>query len=147
MSNLRINENAPAIGSAEIEINTIVENVWNILTDFENWSKWNKSVTKMKVNGEVKVGTIFEWTANNSKIISKIEEINAPNKIVWTGKTFGIKALHIWEFKYLDGKTSVFTQESFEGIIAKLLKGMLSKMLHRTLQQNLRDLKQIAESK
>lgn len=147
MSQLKINEKSPVVSSAEIIIDAPIEKVWNILTNFKDWPKWNKNVTKMNINDEVRVGTTFEWTAGGSKIVSVIEEIDEPNRIVWTGKTFGIKAMHIWEFKNLNGKTNVFTQESFDGMIAKIFKGIISKMLKKSLQQGLFDLKHEAESK
>jgi hypothetical protein len=147
MSQIKINENAPVIRSAEIDITAPIEKVWGILTDFENWSNWNKSVTKMEIEGKIKVGTTFKWTANGSKLVSTIEELDPPKRIIWSGKTLGIKGLHIWEFKNLNGRTHVFTQESFDGLLVKLFKKLFTKILDKSLIQVLSDLRFIAESK
>jgi len=40
----------------------------------------------------------------------------------WTGKTFGMFAIHNWTLTENDGKTKVSIEESLEGLFAKLLK-------------------------
>jgi hypothetical protein len=38
-------------------------------------------------------------------ITSTIREIDAPRRIAWTGKTFGINATHVYRLEDRNGKT------------------------------------------
>jgi hypothetical protein len=61
--------------------------------------------------------------------------------IAWTGKTLGIKAIHFWHFEPRNGRTFVRTEESYDGLIARLLRRSLQKTLDRALAEGLGFLK------
>ena len=107
---------APAIGVADAFIEAPIETVWGILSDLENWPTWNKSVSKIRVDGPIAAGTSFFWVGNGSKIVSRLEEVDPPRRIAWTGKLFGIRATHVWELEEKGQGTQVHTEESFEGL-------------------------------
>jgi hypothetical protein len=48
-------------------------------------------------------------------IISTVEEIDAPRRIVWGGPAQGIVAVHVWTFEPQDDGVLVRTAESWEG--------------------------------
>ncbi len=146
MAHVEVNKVAPAIGLAEILVNAPIATVWKLLSDFEGWPTWNKSVSRIQLNGPVDVGTTFVWVAGGSKIVSCLEEIEAPNRIVWSGKTFGIKAVHVWKFEKRNDGTHVYTEESFDGLIVKLFPGLMRKILAKALDQGVRALKEAAEN-
>ena len=145
MSHIEVNRQSSVVGSAQAEINAPIESVWQILSTFENWPTWNSSVSSIQLHGPVEVGTSFAWVAGGAKIISRIEEIQAPTRLVWSGKTFGIKAIHVWKFEEKDEGTAVFTEESFDGVLAKVFPGVTKKMLVKALEQGVTALKQEAE--
>jgi hypothetical protein len=57
----------------------------------------------------------------------------------------GIKAFHVWRLEPRNGQTSVRTEESFDGLVARLLRGSLQKTLDKSLEEGLQHLKAEAE--
>lgn len=147
MTQKEINKEAPAIAFTEGMVEAPVDTVWQTLVDFEQWPQWNSKVSQMKLRDEVREGSSFVWKAGGSKITSTIEEIDAPSRIVWSGKTLGIRAIHVWEFEEKDGGTLVRSRESFEGAVASMFRGMTKRMLVSTLERGVQDLKTEAEAR
>ena len=144
---LDVNRSAPVIGSAEAVIGAPVELVWDVLSDFENWPKWNRSVSKIRLNGPLEVGTSFDWVGGGSKIASRLEEIDRPHRIAWSGRTLGIRAVHVWSFQAVEQGTSVRTEESFDGLIVRMLPGVMRRMLDKALREGMDALRIEAESR
>jgi hypothetical protein len=143
---IEANKLAPAYGTADIFIKAPIEQVWRILSDLENWPSWNKGVSKIRVSGPIAPGTSFVWTANGSKITSRLEEIDPPRRIAWSGRMPGIRATHVWELRAEGVGTRVRTEESFEGIVAGLLRGIMTKTLAKAINQGTASLRAVAES-
>jgi len=142
-----VNLKAPAVGKAEALIEAPIGTVWGILSDLERWPTWNKGVSKIKVNGPIQAGTSFEWAGNGSKIVSRLEVVDPPHRIAWSGKTLGIRATHVWELTKKGTGTLVHTEESFEGPVARLFRGFARKTLAKALAQGITSLKTEAESR
>jgi uncharacterized protein YndB with AHSA1/START domain len=136
-----INERAPVVGRSEIEVAAAPEAVWEVLTSFEHWPSWLRDVKSMSVEGPVAAGTVFRWKAGPGTITSTIQRVERPRLIAWTGRTLGIKAIHFWHFEAREGSTFVRTEESYEGLTSRLLRGSLQKTLDRALDDGLQDLK------
>lgn len=145
MSVIEIDRTAPVVAEAGISIAAPLETVWSILVDLESWPRWNRSVTRMRLNGPLQVGTTFDWTGGGSKIASRIEEVDAPLRIVWSGRTLGIRALHVWTFAAEGTGTRVVTVESFAGGLVRLFPGLFRKLLDKALREGLEALKVEAE--
>ena len=143
---IEVNRRAPAYGVAEEFISAPIESVWRILSDLENWPSWNKGVSKIRVNGPIVPGTSFVWTANGSKITSRLEEVEPPRRIAWSGRMPGIRATHVWELRAEGAGTRVRTEESFEGIVAGIFRGIMTKTLVKAINQGTASLKAVAES-
>jgi len=141
------NHKAPAVGTADAFIKAPIGTVWRVLSDLENWPSWNESVTKIKVDGPLQVGTSFVWVGGGSKIVSRLEQVDPPKRIAWSGKTFGIRAMHVWELSGKGEGTQVHTEESFEGLVARLFRGYAKKVLAKALDQGLSSLKAEAEAR
>jgi hypothetical protein len=139
------NEQAPVVGASEIEIAAAPEAVWEALTAFERWPSWNQDVKSMSVQGPLAEGLVFRWKAGPATITSTVRLVEPQRRLAWTGKTLGIKAIHFWYLEPRDGKTFVRTEESYEGLVARLLRGSLQKTLDRALADGLRYLKAEAE--
>ncbi|RPD99138.1 polyketide cyclase/dehydrase [Aureibaculum marinum] len=119
---MTINQEAPVIQSKEIVINATPEKVWQILTNIDGWSEWNERIQQSSLKGGLKVGNIFTWKTNGSKIKSKIHT-TIPNKMLgWEGKTFGARAIHNWFLQPTENGTKVSVEESMEGWIINLIK-------------------------
>lgn len=146
MPRIEVNREAPVVESAGALINAPVETVWRILSDLENWPTWNKGVSKIGVSGPVTAGTSFQWVASGARLSSRLEEVIPLRRIAWTGRMFGIRAVHVWELEAINGETRVRTEESFEGPIARLFRCSMKKVLAKTLSRGIASLKAAAES-
>ena len=140
-----INEQAPVVGSSEIEIAAPPELAWGVLTAIDRWPRWNPDVKSATIQGGVEEGAEFKWKAGPGTITSTIQEVDAPRRIVWTGTTFGITAIHVHTLEARNGTTLVTSEESYDGLVARLFSGRLKKMLDNALQRGLQRLKTEAE--
>jgi hypothetical protein len=136
-----INHAAPVVGASEIEIAAAPDAVWEVLTAFERWPSWNRDVRSMTFEGRVAPGATFRWKAGPGTITSTIQRVERPQLIAWTGKTIGIDAIHVWHLEPRNGGTFVRTEESYEGLLASLLRRPLRRTLNRALASGLGYLK------
>jgi uncharacterized protein YndB with AHSA1/START domain len=136
-----IDVRAPVVGAAEIVISAEPELVWDVLTTFERWPTWNPDIESISMHGDVAVGSEFRWKAGPGTITSTIQELDPPRLITWTGKTLGIRAVHVWWLEPSDSVTTVLTEESYQGLVARLLRRRLQKTLDRALETGLHYLK------
>jgi uncharacterized protein YndB with AHSA1/START domain len=125
------------VAKSEIEIAGAPEAVWDVLTDFRAWPSWNPDVKSMSFAGEVAEGSEFKWKAGPGTITSTIRRVERPLLIGWTGKTLGTNAVHVYRLESRDGKTLVSTEESFDGLIARIFRGSLRKTVKKSLDTGL----------
>jgi uncharacterized protein YndB with AHSA1/START domain len=142
---VEVDRDAPAIARAEAEIAADPETVWEILTGFEAWPGWNPDVASVALDGEVAEGTVFRWKTGRATITSTLRQVERPRAVAWTGKTTGIDAVHIWRLEPRDGGTLVRTEESWQGLLVRLLAGPMRKSLQKAVDGGLQHLKAEAE--
>jgi uncharacterized protein YndB with AHSA1/START domain len=140
-----VNRNAPAVAAAEAEIAADAETVWEVLTELENWPSWNPDVSSVQVEGRVEPGSTFRWKAGRARITSTIREVERPRVIGWTGRTAGIDAVHVWRLEPRGGGTLVRTEESWEGMLVRILRGRLQRSLQGAVDGGLGHLEAEAE--
>lgn len=85
--NIPINETAPVKSKNQIEIAASIDTVWKILTEINDWPKWQKSVTEVIVNSKIKEGSQFNWKAGGLSFKSKIHTSIPKSEFGWTGTT------------------------------------------------------------
>jgi hypothetical protein len=78
-------------------------------------------------------------------ITSKLQEVERPRTIGWTGNAFGIRAVHVWRFEPTESGTRVHTEESWAGPIPRLLPRRVQKMLQQSFDDEMPHLKAEAE--
>ena len=142
---MEADRNAPVFSEGEISVAASAERVWDILADFENWPSWNAEINSVTLEGPMAPGTVFRWKAGSTKIVSTLREVDRPNRLSWTGRTMGIDAIHVWHFRPSNGGATVSMQESFSGLVAKLLRKKLQRDLVVTTANGLAALKAAAE--
>jgi hypothetical protein len=119
--------------------------VWATLTDINQWPRWNDDVKSSSLEGPLVLGTEFEWKAGPGTINSRIQEVDPPRRIAWTGKTFGIEAVHVHRLEPHNGTTTVHSEESWDGLIVRLLRRSMTKKLQESTESGLEYLKAEAE--
>ncbi len=122
-----VDRSAPVCESGEIVIAAPPEMVWDTLTDLKSWPRWMPGVKSMQADGPVQVGTMFRWKAGPGTIRSEIVESDRPRGVAWKGRTLGINAVHAWRMEERGGATRVFTEESWSGLLARVLQGTMKK--------------------
>ncbi len=129
-----INTNAPVKCSKTITINASSEKVWTVMTNIDKWATWQTEISNSKLNGELKPETTFDWKTGGAKIHSALHTVEPFRQFGWTGKTFGMLAIHNWTLTQINGQTTVRVEESMEGFFAKLLKKSFNKNLEKGIQ-------------
>jgi uncharacterized protein YndB with AHSA1/START domain len=142
---VEINHQAPVVASAEVLILAPLDVVWSVQTNIDEWARWNPDVSKANLRGPLSVGTEFHWKMGGASIASVLKEVEPKRRIGWTGRTLGIHALHLFTFQQTDNGVRVRTEESMEGIPAKLLARLMRRMLRSGLEKNVRALKSESE--
>lgn len=140
-----INDNAPVRCSKTITINASSERVWQILTNIDDWANWQTDISKPKLNGALKPETTFDWKTGGAKIHSILHTVQPYEQFGWTGKTFGMFAIHNWSLSEKDGTTTVIVDESMEGFFARAFKRSFNTNLEKGMQRWLDLLKKECE--
>jgi uncharacterized protein YndB with AHSA1/START domain len=142
---MQINERAPAVASEEIEVAAPPEIVWNVISEIDAWPQWNPAITQSSLDGALAPGSTFRWKAGPGTITSTLRQVDPPHVLAWTGKTFGINAIHVYRLEPAEGGTRVSTAESWEGLPVRLMRGRMQRMLQDALRTGLEALKREAE--
>jgi hypothetical protein len=83
---------------------------------------------------------VFRWKAGPSSLTSTLQVVDPPREIAWTGTTMGIRAVQA-----SDVGTLARSEESWEGLLPRLLKGYSRRTLDKGIQSVLEHLKTEAE--
>jgi uncharacterized protein YndB with AHSA1/START domain len=140
-----INTIAPVKCSKSITINAGSAKVWAAITNINDWALWQTDISSPKLNGELKENTTFDWKTGGAKIHSTLHTVEPSKHFGWTGKTFGMYAIHNWKLTETNGQTTVTVDESMEGFLAGLLKKAFNKNLEKGMVKWLELLKQECE--
>ncbi len=124
-----INETAPVVCRKTIRINADLQTVWSVLTDIDRWDNWQTDIKKPKLNGNLQVGSTFDWKTGGAKIHSTLHTVEPQSHFGWTGKSLGLFAIHNWTLTEKDGDVHVLVEESMEGSLAVLFKKTFNKNL------------------
>jgi len=136
---------APVVSTHVVEIDAPADRVWAVLTAIDRWGAWNPDVKSVSIDGPVAEGLVFRWKAGPGTVTSRIEHLERPRLIVWSGRTLGIRAVHVWRLDAQGGMTIASTEESYAGLVARVLRRPLQAMLDRALTDAAGYLKSEAE--
>jgi len=117
----------------EIHINSSPRIVWNILTDFDNYGKWNPFIKE--ISGVQQVGSELQIfikppNSNGMNFKPKILNYDPEKELKWLGKLWIPKLFdgeHTMKINKLDEDNVLFVQkEMFNGLLVPLLYKMLN---------------------
>jgi hypothetical protein len=112
-----------------------------VQSNISEWSRWNPEVEYVDMEGPLAPGTGFRWKSGGAATTSELQEVEPKTRIVWTGKILGIRAVHVWTFEEQTNGVLVRTEESFEGLLARLFAKSMRRMLAAALVRGLDALK------
>lgn len=142
---MKVNESAPAVASAQVEVDADPETVWEVLTSIDDWPSWNPDVRSASLDEGLTEGSRFRWKAGPGTITSTLQRIERPRLIAWTGTTFGVKAVHVHRLEPRGEGTVVQSEESWEGIPVRIFRRRMQRTLDQALGPGLDHLKAEAE--
>jgi hypothetical protein len=125
-----------------IDINAPVSEVWDALTSFESWKKWNSFIPMAEGNFEVGNTMKIKVVSPGMKAMSfepKLYDIEKYKRISWGGGflLFVYKGIHEFILDEIDDHTTRFRQiEKFQGPIVLLMKKMIQKTAIGYLNMN-----------
>lgn len=134
---MNVDQTAPVLARGKTEIAAPADVVWSVLTDVERWPAWNPDVKSVTLDGPLAEGTRFRWKAGPGTITSELRRVDRPSLIGWTGRTLGITAVHVYRLEERGGRTVVRSEESWSGLLVRLLRGPMAKTLQRAIDSGL----------
>ena len=143
--NVLTNPSAPVKCSKSILINASPSTVWAVLTTINKWATWQTDITKPILSGPLQPGSTFDWKTGGAGIHSTLHTVEPNKRFGWTGKTFGMYAIHNWTLTEVPGGTQVSVDETMEGFLAGLFKKSFNKNLASGMQHWLELLKAESE--
>ncbi|NPV61345.1 MAG: polyketide cyclase [Methanotrichaceae archaeon] len=138
---MNIDSMAPVIAASAIEIASDPETVWGVMAEIDRWPDWNPDVKWAALEGPLAEGSRFRWKAGPGTIRSTIRQVEPLRTLAWTGSTMGIEAVHVWHLEESGGRTVVRTEESWNGILARIFRGWMQKTLQKSIDSGLGYLK------
>lgn len=129
-----INQQAPVRCRKSITISADPQKVWTILTAIDQWPNWQPAISQAKLAGTLQAGSTFAWKIGGVKIHSTLHTVEPPHQFGWTGRTFGLFAIHNWTLTTTGQDTTVEVEESMEGWLATLFQKTFQKNLEKDMQ-------------
>ena len=142
---MEINRSAPATAEGQVQINADPQTVFSVIAAIADWASWNPDVEWVKLENAVEPGAVFRWKSGPSSLTSTLQVVDPPREIAWTGTTMTIKAIHVFRFEPKDGGTLARSEESWDGVLARLLKSYSRRSIDKAIKNVLSHLKTEAE--
>ena len=142
---MEADRNAPVFAESSVQIDAPPQVEWEVMSAIDEWPSWNPDVKEARLDGTLREDTQFTWKSGPGTIRSTLREVVKPRRLSWTGVSFGIKAIHVWDIQPSGGVTVVRTEESWDGLVVKLTKRASAKALQKALDDGPRYLKAEAE--
>jgi hypothetical protein len=126
----------------EIQIAAPVDQVWQVLTEFDNWKEWNPTINQ--AGGRASVGSILNITIRGkegedaSNYQPVVLESDAPNSFRWRATmmaAFVFKNDRVFVLTAKDGGTHLVHTEEFTGLMVPLMWKKLEDFVEPTLEK------------
>lgn len=141
-----VDESAPVVARASVSVDAPLERVWATLSNIDEWPDWNPDVASAELHGPLEPGSEFTWKAGPGRIRSTLTRVDGPTDIAWTGRTMGIRAAHVYHLEEGDSGVTIQTEESWRGLLPRLLRPWMHKTLDRALRNGLDSAKRRCET-
>ncbi|MGV3636370.1 MAG: SRPBCC family protein, partial [Flavobacteriales bacterium] len=126
---------APLVARRSIHIAATPEKVWAVLTDPAAWPRWNADIAQVRVHEDVLVGREFVWRTGGATIRSTLHTVEPLRAFGWTGRTFGLFAIHNWNIVPTAEGVRVDVAESMDGWLARWFRASFQKNLEKGMER------------
>ena len=144
----QLNPTAPVRNKHTIRIEAPAEQVWQVLSQINEWTAWQPDLAYAHLHNQepVQNGTRFDWSASGYlPIHSTLHTVEPGVAFGWSASAFGSFAVHNWRFSSQEGYTEVTSEETMEGWLVRLLQPIMQPALNQANARWLDYLKQAAE--
>jgi hypothetical protein len=111
----------------EVNIRATADRIWQLLTDANNFPRWNSTVTSLE--GEIREGGRLRLRVpgTDRTFTPTVSGVVPNQRMLWTGGVAPLfKGVRTFELKPRgDGTTDFSMQERFSGLMLPLIKGSL----------------------
>jgi hypothetical protein len=133
----------------EIEINASPDTIWNILTDFGKYEKWNPFINRIvgdPTEGS-KIEIHIETPAGKSrKYEPTVIKVEQGRELRWIGKSLLLNGEHIFAIEHLkQGRARFVHREVFYGILTSFFGKSLDTDIKQGFEEMNKALKERAE--
>ncbi|GJQ64218.1 MAG: hypothetical protein SCALA702_32710 [Melioribacteraceae bacterium] len=142
---IEVDYDAPVVARDEIFIKAEPWRVFSTVKNVNKWTEWQSNISSAEMEERAEPGKKFKWAAGIMRIKSEFHTVKKFDSIGWTGNITGMKAIHNFRFKEVDGGTKVFVEESLDGWLPLLLDGFVQKELENGINIYLAELKVACE--
>ena len=123
--------------TASVEIPAPPSVVWDVLTDFEAYPRWN---TLLAISGDVAVGETPAARLSMPGLPTvpfspEITAVDPERALRWQSSLFGVNAAHAFLLEPTDGGTRFVQAEQFSGPMAAPVVGRLERRIRRGFEQ------------
>jgi hypothetical protein len=117
------------------------EILWAWMIRATLWPTWYSNSSNVVIEGggqELSLGARFRWKTFGVSLVSVVEEFVPCERLAWSARGTGVDAYHAWLFE----PGSILTEETQNGVLARLGALVMPNRMHRYHQmwlENLRD--------
>jgi uncharacterized protein YndB with AHSA1/START domain len=138
-------EQAPVHVRNESDIPVPPIRVWHWLVRASLWPSWYRNSSGVALEGggpDLSPGSRFRWKTFGVGLTSQVAEFLPPERLAWTGRSFGVDVYHTWLISVTSTGCHVLTEESQYGFLARLdhrLRPRRMASMHQVWLDSLRD--------
>jgi uncharacterized protein YndB with AHSA1/START domain len=107
----------------ELEMPAPAESVWAWLVRAKLWPTWYPNSQNVMIEGgasDLKPGSRFRWKTFGVTLNSRVEEFLPAERLAWSARSPGVAAYHAWVIESRPSGCYVLTEESQNGLMARL---------------------------
>jgi len=125
----------------EIQISAPIDQVWQVLTDFENWKDWNPTIKQASGNASLGSKLNITMAGEDCKEMSYqpcVLKVNPPSIFRWRATMmagFLFTNYRVFELKEKDGGTQFTHKKEFSGLIVPMFWKKLNQFVLPMLEK------------
>ncbi|MGA2200020.1 MAG: SRPBCC family protein [Nitrososphaerales archaeon] len=107
----------------ELEMPAPAESVWAWLIRAKLWPTWYPNSQNVLIEGggpDLRPGSRFRWKTFGVTLSSKVEEFVPAERLAWSARSPGVATYHAWVIERRPSGCYVLTEESQNGLMARL---------------------------